>query len=204
MDSSARGHGCPARGPGIVLRRARGPAESLAAWTPILSTWWRPSSSRISAIHRHPTALYLAPTKALAADQLAFLARLLGQNDAPTDALGERTRRRHRLVDESAACAHDGRGWGHAARGEGVGACGGGPDPVRPGFPALRDAAVAPALVRFLASLRAIVIDRGAPLTRDRLAYRALVVRRLLRVAHRGRGSARGRTPARRCATRRR
>ena len=74
-----------------------------------------------------------------------------------------------------------------------MGACGGGPDPVEPGFPALRDAAVAPALVALFGVAAPHRHRRGAPLARrDRLAYRAGRAPSAARRSPLGRGSARG------------
>lgn len=67
-----------------VLATSTGSGKSLAAWLPAISAVrasalesMEPGAGRISAYTRRPTTLYLAPTKALAADQLAGLERLL-------------------------------------------------------------------------------------------------------------------------------
>ena len=171
----------------VVLATGTGSGKSLAAWTPILSDLVEAEdSSRISAIHRRPTALYLAPTKALAADQLASLMALLGQNDAPTDALGRADPEGgHRLVDERLrrvrATTVDGdtpreaKEWARASA-----------DLIlsNPDFLHYVMLPSHQRWSRFLASLRLIVIDEAHHWRGVTGSHIALVVRRLLRVAH--------------------
>ncbi len=66
-----------------VLATSTGSGKSLAFWLPALSAVRRGIAGalldpgRIESVQRRPTVLYLSPTKALAADQLAGLERLL-------------------------------------------------------------------------------------------------------------------------------
>ena len=67
-----------------VLATATGSGKSLAAWLPAISAVREgaaaaagPDAGRITGYTRRPTTLYLSPTKALAADQLSGLERLL-------------------------------------------------------------------------------------------------------------------------------
>ncbi|MEE6273746.1 DEAD/DEAH box helicase [Georgenia sp. MJ206] len=71
-----------------VIATATGSGKSLAAWLPAISASRAAAheaagsgAGRIAAYTRRPTTLYLAPTKALAADQLAGLERLVNAAD---------------------------------------------------------------------------------------------------------------------------
>ena len=165
-----------------MLATGTGSGKSLAAWTPILSDLVEAEeSSRISAIHRRPTALYLAPTKALAADQLASLTALLGQAARATergapepDGVDERLRRvRAQCVDGDTP--REAKEWARA-----------GADLVLSN-PDFLHHVMLPAhqrWSRFLASLRLIVIDEAHHWRGVTGSHVALLVRRLLRVAH--------------------
>lgn len=64
-----------------VVTSGTGSGKSLPAWLKAVSDVRRaataPGAARLDALRRRPTALYLSPTKALAADQLANLCALL-------------------------------------------------------------------------------------------------------------------------------
>ena len=171
----------------VVLATGTGSGKSLAAWTPILSDLVEAEdSSRISAIHRRPTALYLAPTKALAADQLASLMSLLGQDVPPEDAQGDgdpeggpglvdERLRRVRATTVDGDTPREAKEWARA-----------GADLIlsNPDFLHYVMLPSHQRWSRFLASLRLIVIDEAHHWRGVTGSHIALVVRRLLRVAH--------------------
>lgn len=171
----------------VVLATGTGSGKSLAAWTPILSDLIEAEdSSRISAIHRRPSALYLAPTKALAADQLASLMSLLGQDVTPEDAQGDgdpeggpglvdERLRRVRATTVDGDTPREAKEWARA-----------GADMIlsNPDFLHYVMLPSHQRWSRFLASLRLIVIDEAHHWRGVTGSHIALVVRRLLRVAH--------------------
>ena len=171
----------------VVLATGTGSGKSLAAWTPILSDLVEAEdSSRISAIHRRPSALYLAPTKALAADQLASLMSLLGQDVTPEDAQGDgdpgvgpglvdERLRRVRATTVDGDTPREAKEWARV-----------GADLIlsNPDFLHYVMLPSHQRWSRFLASLRLIVIDEAHHWRGVTGSHIALVVHRLLRVAH--------------------
>ncbi|MGO1591382.1 MAG: DEAD/DEAH box helicase [Ancrocorticia sp.] len=75
----ARAAECVHEGRHVVLASGTGSGKSFAAWVPILSDLLSFSTERVSlaSLRHRPTALYLSPTKALAADQMAALDALI-------------------------------------------------------------------------------------------------------------------------------
>ena len=157
-------------GSDVVLASGTGSGKSVAAWTPILSDLCQvEDSARISAIRRRPTCLYLSPTKALAADQLAGLTRLLTAcaQDSPLSTV--------RAMSADGDTPREAKEWARANA-----------DILlsNPDFLHYVMLASHQRWTRFLASLRYIVIDELHHWRGVLGAHVSLVIRRLLRIAH--------------------
>lgn len=74
-----------AAGQHVAIATGTGSGKSLVGWLPVLAglTTAAGAGGSLAAWRRRPTALYLAPTKALAADQLASLQRLITAGRLP-------------------------------------------------------------------------------------------------------------------------
>mgnify|MGYP001678396654 FL=1 len=157
-------------GSDVVLASGTGSGKSVAAWTPILSDLCQvEDSARISAIRRRATCLYLSPTKALAADQLAGLTRLLTAcaQDSPLSTV--------RAMSADGDTPREAKEWARANA-----------DILlsNPDFLHYVMLASHQRWTRFLASLKYIVIDELHHWRGVLGAHVSLVIRRLLRIAH--------------------
>ena len=165
-----------------VLATGTGSGKSLAAWLPALSDVLAAQSpgadSRISAHTRRPTTLYLSPTKALAADQAAALARLIGELEAVQREAGTPTGSLRTV--RTGTCDGDTplpeRDWARAHA-----------DVVltNPDFLHFSLLPGHERWTRFLRSLRYVVIDECHAYRGILGAHVALVLRRLLRLVRR-------------------
>lgn len=159
-----------ASGNDVVLATGTGSGKSAPAWTPILSDLVNAEDSgRISQIRRRPTCLYISPTKALAADQMANLGALLSA--APSDS----ALRQVRAVTADGDTPRETKDWARAN----ADIIATNPDYLHyvmlPGHERW---------TRFLASLKYIVIDELHHWRGVVGAHISLVIRRLLRIAH--------------------
>lgn len=147
-----------------VVATGTGSGKSLTAWAPILSSIAsHEASTSLATITRKPTALYLAPTKALAADQYESLTNFLGAARCPAHAA---------IIDGDAPT--DTRRWAR--------------DHARivlsnPDFTHAAILAGHERWSRFLAGLTHIVIDEFHTYRGTTGANMALATRRLLRIA---------------------
>ncbi|SPT54342.1 ATP-dependent helicase [Actinomyces bovis] len=168
-----------------VVATGTGSGKSLAAWLPALSgvlaaQRLNAASTRISQHGRRPTTLYLSPTKALAADQAAALARLVTElelvqrrNDPELPAAALRTVRTGTCDGDTPLPERD---WVRAHADVVLS----NPDflhfSLLPGHERWN---------RFLRSLRYVVVDECHAYRGVLGAHVALVLRRLLRLARR-------------------
>lgn len=171
-----------------VISTGTGSGKSMAAWLPVLSDILATSTSQTSGLtgyRNRPSALYLSPTKALAADQQAALERVVAQF--------ERVQRAAGIPSASLRTVR-------------VGTCDGDTPMVQRDWvrahgdvvltnPDYLHFSLLPGherWTRFLRSLRYVIIDECHAYRGVLGAHVALVVRRLLRLARRLQGAGLG------------
>ncbi|OKL50697.1 hypothetical protein BM477_01440 [Boudabousia marimammalium] len=151
-----------------VVATGTGSGKSMAAWLPILSELTvaqSEQSTRISAVRHRPTALYMSPTKALAADQLQSLLGVIAAPPQPLPVLAG-------ICDGDAS--REMKQWARAQA-----------DIVITNPDYLHHVLLAghPYWVRLLRSLRYVIVDEIHSYKGVMGANMALVTRRLLRLA---------------------
>ncbi|WP_067779560.1 DEAD/DEAH box helicase [Actinomyces vulturis] len=156
-----------------IITTGTGSGKSLAAWLPILSSVLRHenTSGRISTYSSRPTALYICPTKALAADQVHSLEGLIAS-------LEQVAKRPAGSMVRVSTCdgdtSRDARTWARAHA------------DVIVTNPDYLHHALLPSherWTRFLRSLRFLIIDEAHAYRGVMGAHVGLVIRRLLRLA---------------------
>ncbi|MCD4557455.1 DEAD/DEAH box helicase [Schaalia sp. lx-100] len=176
----------------VVVATGTGSGKSLVAWTPILSDlMYAHHSGRLSDIHSRPTCLYIAPTKALAADQCAALDRIIreitaddtsfteGSHTHPRSSSDRPARRSEDLPRFSTAdgdTPREAKEWARAHADLLL---------TNPDFLHHVMLPQHERWRRFFASLRYIVIDELHYWRGITGSHIAMVIRRLLRIAHR-------------------
>lgn len=171
-----------------VISTGTGSGKSMAAWLPVLSDVLASGASGASGLagyRRRPTAVYLSPTKALAADQQAALERVVSELEHVQRAAGVPTAQLRSV--RVGTCDGDTpmvqRDWVRA-HGDVV--------LTNPDYLHFSLLPGHERWTRFLRSLRYVIIDECHAYRGVLGAHVALVVRRLLRLARRLQGEGPG------------